>query len=206
MRQIAEDQKRRVWDPEKYAYGIVEISGKTLGIFGYGGLGDAVARRAVGFGMRIYAVDIRTRVKPTELAALWGPDRLDDLFRISDVLVVAAPLTAETRGLIDRRRLLLLKPTSYIFVLSRGGIVNEAALAEALESGAIAGAGLDAVEIEPLPKASPLWDAPNLVISPHVSALTPEMYAGRRRIFMENLRRYLAGEPFLYVCDKKAGY
>ena len=91
-------------------------------------------------------------------------------------------------------------------MLSRGGIIDENALANGLRSGRIAGAGLDVTSIEPLPTESPLWDMENVIISPHVSALTKEMWDGRRNIFKENLRRFLNNEPFLYVCDKTAGY
>ena len=91
-------------------------------------------------------------------------------------------------------------------VISRGGIIDEDALVDALRNGQIAGAGLDVTETEPLAADSPLWDTPNLLISPHSSALTPEMWEGRREIFRENLRRFLAEEPLLNICDKEAGF
>ena len=137
---------------------------------------------------------------------MWGLDRLDELLRISDWFVVAAPLTSKSRGMIDARRIGLLRPSSYLIVISRGGIVDEAALADALRGGRLAGAGVDATEVEPLPQDSPLWDLDNLVLSPHASALTPRMYEGRRQAFRENMRRFLNGEPFLYACDKRAGF
>ena len=91
-------------------------------------------------------------------------------------------------------------------MISRGNIVDEQPLIDALQSGRVAGAGLDVFAEEPLSKDSPLWDMPNVVLSPHSSGVTPEIFEGRRQIFKENLRRYLAGEPFLYVCDKRAGF
>jgi phosphoglycerate dehydrogenase-like enzyme len=156
--------------------------------------------------MRVVGVDVRSDVRPEGVDEVWAPERLDELLQASNVFVVAAPLTDWTRSSIDRRRIGLIRPGSYFFVISRGGIVDEAALADALEGGAIAGAGLDVTAIEPLPPDDRLWQVPNLILTPHVSAYTPSMLRGRRSIFKENLRRYLAGEPLLDVCDKEAGY
>ncbi|MDP2952459.1 MAG: NAD(P)-dependent oxidoreductase, partial [Chloroflexota bacterium] len=171
-----------------------------------GGIGMAVARRAHGFGMEVYAVDTRPMAPPPEVKEVWGTERLDELLRISDWFVVAAPKTPQTWHLIDRRRIGLLKPTAHVIVISRGGIIEEAALIEALKARRIAGAGLDAFEREPLPPDSPLWDLDNVVISPHASGVTPEMWEGRRQVLRENLRRFLNNEPFLFVCDKRAGF
>ncbi len=206
FRSLLEDQKAHRWEPGKYAARMVELSGSTMGILALGDIGSAIARRAHGFGMEVYAVDIKPRPAPPEVRAVWGLEKLDDLLRMSDWFVVTAPLTQQSRGMIDRRRIGLLKPGARVIVVSRGGIVDEEALVEALRSGRVAGAGLDVMAQEPLPPDSPLWDLPNVILSPHVSALTPEMYEGRRQIFKENLRRFLSNEPFLYVCDKEAGF
>ncbi len=206
FRDLLEDQKAHRWEAGKYAARMAELGGSTMGILALGDIGMAVARRAHGFGMEVYAVDIKPRPAPPEVRAIWGMEKLDDLLGMSDWFVVTAPLTAQSRGLIDRRRIGLLKPGARVIVVSRGGIVDEVALAEAIRSGRVAGAGLDVMAQEPLPKDSPLWDLPNVILSPHVSALTPQMYDGRRQIFKENLRRFLSNEPFLYVCDKEAGF
>ena len=108
--------------------------------------------------------------------------------------------------MIGADRLALMKPTAHLVIISRGGIVDEDALFDALSNRRIAGAGIDAFEIEPLTEDSPWWDLDNVIISPHASALTVEMWEGRREIFRENLRRFLANEPFIYVCDKTAGF
>lgn len=205
-REFWEDQQAHRWDGDKYRSSFLELSGQTMGILALGDIGMAVARRANGFGMVVHAVDIRSIPTPPGVKAVWGPERLDDLLKISDWFVVTAPLTSETKGLIDRRRIELMKPSAHIIVISRGGIVDEAALIDALRSGQIAGAGLDALAPEPLSPDSPLWDMDNVILTPHASALTPEMWEGRRQIFKENLRRFLANEPFLYVCDKQAGF
>lgn len=205
-RELWEDQRAHRWEPRKYDGRMVELSGRTMGILALGDVGMNVARRAQGFGMDVYAVDKRPIHRPPEVLEVWGLERLDDLLAMSDWFVVTAPLAAESRGLIDRRRIGLMKPGAYLIVISRGGIVDEEALVESLRSGHLAGAGLDVMAEEPLPSDSPLWDLENVLLAPHVSALTPEMWEGRRQIFKENLRRFLANEPFLYVCDKRAGF
>ena len=118
---------------------------------------------------------------------------------------MTAPLTPRTRGLVDRRRVGLLPDGAFVIVVSRGNIVDEDALVDEVRSGRIAGAGLDTTGQEPLPPDSPLWAVDNILISPHCSALSPSLWAGRRETYAENLRRFLAGEPFLYVCDKREG-
>ena len=205
LHEMWDDQRASRWGTT-YDGRQVELSGSTMGILALGDIGAAVARRAHGFGMRVYAVDKHPRPPTPGVAEVWGLDRLDELLGVSDWFVVTAPLTSETRGLIDRDHLLKLKEGAYVIVISRGGIVDEDALADGLRSGRIAGTALDAVAEEPLPQSSPLWGMDNVLITPHSSALTPEMYEGRREIFKENLRRFLANEPFLYVCDKRAGF
>ena len=198
-------QSARAWQPADYAWRQLELEGSTLGIYGFGNIGRRVAKRASGFDMRVIAVDRDPR--PSEHASeVWGVEQLDELATESDWFVVACPYTAETRMSIDARRIGLMKPTAHVIVISRGGIVDEDAMCAAIRAGELAGAGLDAMEPEPPSPDSPLWDTENVIFSPHASALTPDMYRGRREVFKENLRRYLAGEPFLYECDKAAGY
>ena len=206
LREQWEDQKAHYWDTAKYDERVLELDGSTLGVLALGGIGMAVARRGYGFGMEVYAVDAQPMAAPPEVKDVWGIDRLDELLQMSDWFVITAPFTSETEGLIDRRRLELIKPGAYVIAISRGGILDEGALIEGLRSGRIAGAGLDVTAVEPLPADSPLWDMENVILSPHASALTAEMWEGRRQIFKENLRRFLADEPFLYVCDKQAGF
>ncbi len=200
------DQKARVWDTRKYDRAQVEMEGATMGILALGGIGQAVARRANGFGMEVYAVDKKPFPPPPGVRDVWSLDRLDDLLRMSDWFVVTAPYTQDSKGMIGARELGLMKPSSHLIIISRGGIVDEDALYDTLENGRIAGAGIDAFEVEPLPEDSGWWGLENVIISPHASALTVEMWEGRREIFKENLRRFLANEPFIYVCDKTAGF
>jgi phosphoglycerate dehydrogenase-like enzyme len=202
---LYEDQSNHDWGMAKYKDKYVQIKGGTMGILSMGDIGTDVASRAKGFGMEVYGVD--KFPKPSPVAKeVWGLDKLDDLIKMSDWFVVTAPLTPDTRGMIDRRQLGLMKDGSHIIIISRGHIVDEDALLAELQSGRLGGAGIDAFAQEPLPKDSPFWDLDNIVISPHASAYIPELVSGRRAIFKENLRRYLAGESFLYTVDKKAGF
>ena len=205
-RDLWEDQRQHRWEQAKYDGRMVELGGRTMGILALGDIGLAIARRANAFDMEVYAVDLKPVPSPPEVREVWSPDRLDELLGISDWFVVTVPLTSKSRGMLDRRRLGLLKPGARLIVMSRGGIVDEAALLEGLRSGRIAGAGLDVFDQEPLPQESPFWDMENVVFSPHVSALSPQMWEGRREIFKENLRRFLTNQPFLYTCDKREGF
>ena len=200
-----DDQNAKRWRMYDYAWKQMDLEGSTMGIVALGNIGRAVAKRAQGFSMNDYAVDKFPR--PAEYAKeVWDMDKLDDLLAISDWLVITAPITDETRMMIDKSKRALMKKGAHVIIISRGGIVDENALAEAIESGHLGGAGVDALEPEPPVPDSPLWENPNVIISPHASAFTSGLFVGRRNVFKENLRRYLAGEPFLYVCDKKLGY
>jgi len=214
LREMNDDQNAHVWETLKYSGRFASLEKRNMGILALGDIGTEVAKRARGFNMQVYAVDKHPErvlqrndgVRPSHVNELWGLNKLDKMLSLSDWLIVTSPLTPETRGLIDRRRLALLKDKARVVVISRGGIVDEDALIDGLRTGHIAGAGLDTVAIEPLSDTSPLWDMDNVVLSPHVASVTPEMWEDRRNIFKENLRRFLAKEPFLYVCDKRGGF
>ena len=184
----------------------VALAGLTMGVIGLGNIGRAIAVRAHAFEMRVIAVDAHPVAQPEYVAELGLLDGLDDLLRRADVVAVAVPITAATRGMLSPERLALLKPGAYLLVLSRGGIVDEPALARMLREGSLAGAGLDVTAVEPLPADSELWDTPNILISPHsspVSARTNELVT---TIMRRNLAHYLAGEPLENLVDKSLGY
>jgi phosphoglycerate dehydrogenase-like enzyme len=206
LRDLDADQRARRWQRDLRIDQMRELTGAVLGVIGLGQIGSAVARRGAGFEMRVVAVDVGGPPPGPFVDALWGLDRLDDLLALADYLVVCLPYTPETHHLIDRRRLALMKPAAHLFVVSRGGIVDEAALVDALERGALAGAGLDSTQVEPLPAASRLWAAPNLILSPHCAGRSPQTFDRLWELLRENVRRFAAGEPLLNVCDKRAGY
>lgn len=203
---LLEDQRAHRWDTDGHRHKIIELTGSTMGILAMGDLGKGVAQRARGFEMTIYGVDIEPMDPPQGVEAVWGLDRLDEMLGTSDWVVVTAPRTEASRGLIGPAQFERLKQGAHIIVVSRGSIVDEDALVEALRSGKVAGAALDATDIEPLPSESPLWDFPNVIISPHVSGETVPLWERRKEIFKENLRRYLAGEELMFVADKARGY
>lgn len=203
--QLYENQKQHVWNtPRTRPY--VGLVGMTMGIVGLGQIGRAIAKRAHAFEMDIIAVDAHPVQKPDYVSELRLLDGLDDLMRRSDVVVIAIPITPETRGLIGAAQLQQMKPGSFLLVMSRGGIVDEPTAIAMLRDGRLAGAGFDVAAIEPLPADNELWDAPNVLITPHCSPASEQTQANVRNIIKENLRRYLAGEPLYNVVDKKLGY
>lgn len=175
------------WAPWQPAHQLgIEIGGATLGIVGWGRIGQAVARRAAGFGMRVIHSS-RTSGVP-----------LDELLAEADVVSVHTPLTPQTRNLIDAAALARMKPTALLINTARGGIVDQVALRAALADGTIAGAGLDVTEPEPLPADDPLLDAPNLLVLPHVGSATRQTRARMAEMAVENLLAALAGEAMRY--------
>jgi phosphoglycerate dehydrogenase-like enzyme len=201
-----EQQRRRHWERGTMYRTAREIGGLTMGIYGFGALGRGIAQRAQAFEMNLLAVDAQAVSGQPFLDEVWPVSRLDDLMEQSDVVVVAAPLTTETRHIIDAGRMAKMKSDAYLVVVSRGGIVVEDALLEALKAGKIAGAALDVVEQEPLPPDSPLWDAPNFILTPHLAGASAPKERRVVEIFRDNLVRYINGEPLLNVVDKSRGY
>jgi phosphoglycerate dehydrogenase-like enzyme len=202
-------QAERRWDPEPFLTAdapVRELSDSTLGIVGLGGIGRAVARRAVALGMRVVATRRRSTEGPEGVEVWTGDDALDRLLPISDFLVLAAPMTEGTRGMLGARELSLLPPHATLVNVARGGIVDEAALIDALRGGTLRGAGLDVFATEPLPDDSPLWTMPNVLVTPHVSGVTHGFWRRETDLIVENVRRYLASEPLLNTVDKQAGY
>jgi phosphoglycerate dehydrogenase-like enzyme len=184
-----------------------EVAGATLGLIGLGSIGRSVARMASVLGIRVIAVrEHPEKERPEGVNAVFAPPQINELLSQSDYVVVAAPLTEATRGLINADRLAAMRPDAYLINVGRGPQVDEAALADALRNRGIAGAALDVFEQEPLPPESPLWQLENLLITPHTAGLTEKLWQRHYALFAENLRRYLAGEPLLFIVDKQKGY
>jgi len=185
-----------------------ELAGKTLGVIGLGGIGRRIAQLGRAFGMRVIGLrrSASSEKSDPDVDELFAPNRLRDLLGASDYVVLAVPLTPETERMIGEHELLAMRPSAYLVNISRGRVVDEQALIRALQSGWIGGAGLDVTVEEPLSKASPLWDMPNVILTPHMSGLTDRYSARLTEVFTENLRRYRAGKPLLHVVDPARGY
>ena len=196
------DQLARRWQGRP----LVEIGGWTLGLVGLGGFGREMARRGAGFNMHVLGLDPYCAEAPPHVDELLAPGGLPDLLRRSDVVMLACPLTPETRHLIDAEALAQMKPTAYLISVTRGGVVDEAALIDALRAGRIAGAGLDVFEVEPLPADSPLWEMENVILTPHSAGRSQNRPRPTVELFCDNLRRYREGRPLRNVVDKEAGF
>jgi phosphoglycerate dehydrogenase-like enzyme/glyoxylase-like metal-dependent hydrolase (beta-lactamase superfamily II) len=183
-----------------------ELHGKTMVIVGLGGVGMQIARRASAFGMKVEAIDPKEMDRPACVFSLDKPARLSERLPEADVVVLSCPLTSETRGMIGEAQFKVMKPTAYLINVSRGPIVHSDAMAAALEKGQIAGAGMDVTDPEPLPKGHALWSMKNVVISPHVGGQSAGLASRQWRLWRENVRRFVAGEPLLCVVDKEKGY
>jgi len=199
-------QERRQWIPHDQQEGVFELAGKTLVLVGVGAIGGRTAEVSAALRMRVWGVRRNPTVNAPGVEAMFGPDQLLDLLPEADFVVLTVPLTRETRGMIGERELHAMKPTAYIVNIGRGGTIREDALIQALREGWIAGAGLDVFEVEPLPDDSPLWGMDNVVITSHYAGLTPHYHERAMAIFLDNLRRYRAGEPLRNVVDKGVGY
>lgn len=198
---LRRQQAARNWEP----FLVEELHGRSLGILGYGDIGRAVARRARAFGMRILVV---AREAPRDGCCDLSFPREKSLEMIagSDYVVLALPLTDSTRGLFGAAEIAAMKPSAVLINVGRGPTVDEAALAAALQRGRIRGAGLDVFADEPLAATSALWDLDNVLLSPHTADRTTSWLDDAMDLFVENLRRFRAGEPLLNVVDKPRGY
>ena len=183
-----------------------ELEHKTILIVGLGGIGTEVARLADAFGMRVTATRRSSRSGPAFVDYVGLAHELLELARDADVVVNATPLTPETEDLFDAEFFAVMKPTAYFINVGRGGSVVTEHLVSALESGGIAGAGLDVTDPEPLPPDHRLWRLPNVIITPHVAAQSDRARQRVWTLIRENLRRYAAGEPMLSVVDVERGY
>ncbi len=191
--ELADQQRRHVWKPTYGRY----VAGLTVGLVGLGAIGTAVAERARALGMRVLAVRRRPGVddRPPAVDEVVGPDRLHDVLARVDAVVVCAPATPDTHDLFDAAAFAAMQPGAVFCNVARGSLVDEAALLDALRSGHLGAAVLDVTREEPLPADSPLWDAPNLRLSPHSSASLDHYVESVFDLFADNLGRYVRDEP-----------
>lgn len=218
---MMEDQRAKRWAEDRFErFEPKELRGSTVGIVGYGSVGREVARLCRAFGAKVLAVkrDLKILADPGYGMAglgdpaaslpdrLYPPQALRSMVAECDFLVVTAPLTDETRGMVDRKVFQNMKASAFLVDLSRGGVVDHGALVEALTEKRIAGVALDVYPVEPLPESSPLWEMSNVIISPHVAGASPDYMERATALFAENLRRYVNDEPLLNRYDPGRGY
>lgn len=205
----AEGKRRAEWTHARLAgpdSPVVEVAGSTLGIVGYGGTGQELAERAAALGMRVRAIRRSRGALPPELDWLGAADDLPELLAASDFVVLAVPETAETRQLIGKQELAMMRPDTVLINLARGGLVDEEALIEALLERRLRGAGLDVYAREPLAADSRLWKLPNVLLTPHVGGVSPRFWERQTDLIVRNIGRYLAGEELVNTVRKELGY
>jgi phosphoglycerate dehydrogenase-like enzyme len=199
--QVAEHQKESKW-----VHTVAQpLTGKTLGILGLGAIGQEVARIAVALGMHV----IGTKRRPTRIpnvAEVLAPEQTDEVLSQSDYVLLLLPATPETENFIDAKRLARMKPSAWLLNFGRGQIINDADLIAATREKKIAGALLDVFRQEPLPSEHPFWKAPGIIVLPHIGGPHPQRDRFVARLFVENLKRFLDGEPLKEVVDRAAGY
>jgi phosphoglycerate dehydrogenase-like enzyme len=187
----------------------IEVRGMTAGIIGLGGNGREIARRARAMDMRTLSVDAEPmyaeRFAMVDEVRLVD-DGLDDMLRRADVVFMCAPITARSKGMLGPEQFSAMKRGAYFINISRGKTVQTPALIDALKSGRLAGAGLDVTDPEPLPPDHPLWDLPNVIITPHIAGQSQFGQQRLQKIFVENVRRFVANQPMLNLADKRKGY
>jgi phosphoglycerate dehydrogenase-like enzyme len=195
-------QTERKW--ERFTH--PELNGLTVGIFGLGNSGSDLALKAKAFHMRVLGLRRNAERPVPGVDRMFSIDQLQPFLAESDFVVVTTPSTPETLGMFDAAAFKAMKRSAYFICISRGGIAVDDALLEALREGWIAGAGLDAHGVEPLPPDSPFWSLPNVLVTPHNGATTPATAQRSVEIFIDNLQRYVAGQPLRNIVDKSAGY
>jgi len=204
MRRMVRQQQAGIWE----AFTTEEIQGKTLGIIGYGGIGSTAAELARPFGMRIVALRRRPEMfgQDSLVDESFAPSQINDLMAASDYVLLATPLTDDTRGMIGAAQIAAMKPTSVLINVGRGAVVDEAALIKALDDRKIRGAALDVFAVEPLPAGHPFYRMENVLLSPHTADHVQDFIHLAVEAFLENLKRFQAGQPLMNLVDKHAGY
>ena len=183
-----------------------DLHGKRIGIVGLGGNGRRLVQLLAPFQVTLAATDYYPVRQPPEVQHLWGADGLLKLARQSDILILALPLNSQTERLISREVLQAMPRGSYLINVARGQVVDEVALVEALQEGQLQAAGVDVTYVEPLPPESPLWELPNVIITPHVGAQAASRVDDSTRLAIENLKRFMANQQLLNIVDKQLGF
>lgn len=204
FRRMLRNQEAGRWEQ----FDVEELYRQTMGVIGYGEIGRAAAKRGKSLGMKILALRRNPDKSKDDGIAdeLYPPDRMGDMIAASDVVVVSAPLTSDTRGLVNEAAISRMKSTAILINVGRGPVIHEPSLIQALQQNKIRGAALDVFEQEPLPAGHPFWTLKNVLLSPHCADHTADWLHTAVEFFISNFHRFVAGEPLLNVVDKQAGY
>jgi phosphoglycerate dehydrogenase-like enzyme len=204
FRRMVRNQMAGVWE----VFDILPVEGHTVGIVGFGDIGRAVATRAHALGMQVLALKRHVTASAADplIHRLYGPEQRIEMLSLSDYIVVAAPLTAETRGMIAEAEFAAMKPTAVVINVGRGPVIEEASLIRALSTGRIQGAALDVFDQEPLPGDHPFYRMENVLLSPHCADHTPDWLDQAMLFFLAQFERFRNGQPLRNVVDKKLGY
>jgi phosphoglycerate dehydrogenase-like enzyme len=203
IRRLLRNQEACRWEQ----YEMEELPGQTVGIVAYGDIGRAVASRVHAMGMRVLALKRHAPSSPDPwIERFYGPDQLHAMLSECDYVVVAAPLTAETRHMISDDAIAAMKPNAVVINIGRGPVIDQAALVRALAAGKIKGAGLDVFEHEPIPPDDPIFKLPNVLISPHTADHTKDWLNQAMRFFLEQYQRFSNGQPLQNIVEKHLGY
>lgn len=197
-------QAQHRWQ-QNIGFSFTELTNAKLLIIGAGGIGQAIATRASAFGMHVWGSRRHTEPLPG-FERIVGTEEWRSLLPEADYVVVAIPLTPQTRGIIDAAVLRSMRSSAYLINIARGAVVNQADLLNALEENWISGAGLDTFDPEPLPADSPLWSLSNVTVSPHCSGFSPQNDQRIVELFLDNLMRYRSGQPLRNIVNKSVGY
>lgn len=199
-------QQRHEWIRHLADEDILHLPESTVLVVGVGGIGGEIARMVHALGANVIGIDPRRTEPPDGMEALFPPERLDELLPLADAVVLTLPHTPQSEGLIDARRLALVRPHALLVNIGRGATVHLDALTQALQDGRLGGAALDVFEQEPLPPGHPLWSEPRALLTPHVAVVGPYIVERRLAVLRDNARRFAAGEPLINVVDKALWY
>lgn len=195
--------QQRLWDARPRPQ---TVAGSTALVVGMGSIGYEFAMRAKALGMKVLAIRQHPEKGKNGADAVYSPAELDNVLPQADYILLCAPLTQSTVGLMSRDRLAKIKPTAYLINVGRGELIDEAALLQALQEQRIGGAALDVFNQEPLPSESPFWSLDNLLITPHFAAATETIWDRHYDLIFDNMTRFLNGRPLLNQVDKRLGY
>jgi phosphoglycerate dehydrogenase-like enzyme len=207
--QAMQYQARREWSQDQLWHGQPrprEVADSTVVVIGMGGIGREFAARAKALGMKVLAVRENPSKGLSGADEVYSSEQIDEVLPLADYVLLCTPVTPATTGLINARRLGKMKPDAYLINVARGPLIDERALLDALQYRRIAGAALDVFNEEPLPANSPFWQLDNVLITPHTAAVTDRLWERHLRLMVDNLKRFLAGEPLINQVDKKRGY